>query len=324
MYGSKIGEKMLKNIWSNISFLLKKGQFFLLLFFAILWMLLYACSGVHHIRGYSEGNISDYYINSGVGQYLLPPLPLWANFSVSGHCRKSHITYYVDLQKLRSSFNYSYADAVQFNYLYNKLRYELERNSENTETSGPNANQSSAYSSKTSKSNKKLASSSHHHRAEENVSVVSSSVKEEEIVFYNTKDSISAGTVGMPFKAPVYKVVNLIWIDPAFNSPTQMQKLNKLMSSDMVKEGQPVFVSLCMFGDEIERFISNSSVFKDIDIRVIPQEMFTVFPRRGSMLTNFQLFFDDFFKEDQKLNFFIPEKNLVPIEFKGRFKVRYY
>jgi hypothetical protein len=59
------------------------------------------------------------YQPSGSIRYLLPDIPQWAHASSSGSCFKSSPLRYLDFNALRSSFQLSYTDAVQFQLLYN-------------------------------------------------------------------------------------------------------------------------------------------------------------------------------------------------------------
>ena len=124
------------------------------------------------------------------------------------------------------------------------------------------------------------------------------------------------------FKAPTYKRINLVWIDMLKGDLKKIQDLKKLMNSDSMNSGHPVFVSLCMSDDEIENFIEING-FSDMSIRIIPQEMFSIFDENGNMLTHYYLNFNKLFKKEQELYFYLPIKKL-PIEFKGNFKIQNY
>jgi len=79
-------------------------------------------------HGLHRRKVSEYYVNSGFVQYLLPELPAWANFSTSGNCRRSRSTRYLDFEKLAKSYNLTYAQNVQFQYMFNKEFYLLSKN----------------------------------------------------------------------------------------------------------------------------------------------------------------------------------------------------
>ncbi|MBF0297921.1 MAG: hypothetical protein HQK51_04335 [Oligoflexia bacterium] len=148
-------------------------------------------------------------------------------------------------------------------------------------------------------------------------------IKDEEIVFYTTKDHITYGN--LPFKIPSYKRVNLIWIDETINNSTKLKSLTKLMNSDEIGSGHPVFISLCLFNDEVDSFISGKE-FKDTDIRIISHELFSIYNEKFEMLNHFYLNFDLLFnKQEQQLFLYLPSSSKKPpLEFKGTFKIHYY
>lgn len=67
------------------------------------------------------------YQPSGVVRYILPDVPQWAHSSSSGSCFKSSPIRYLDFNSLRSSFQLSYVDAIQFQLLYNKEYRKLQQ-----------------------------------------------------------------------------------------------------------------------------------------------------------------------------------------------------
>jgi hypothetical protein len=67
------------------------------------------------------------YQPSGVVRYILPDIPSWAHSSSSGSCFKSSPMRYLDFSSLRSSFQLSYTDAIQFQLLYNREHRKLQQ-----------------------------------------------------------------------------------------------------------------------------------------------------------------------------------------------------
>jgi len=63
---------------------------------------------------------SSPYRTSGVEQYFLPELPNWANFSMAGSCIKRNPIQYMDFEKLRQSYQLSYAELVELQVQYNE------------------------------------------------------------------------------------------------------------------------------------------------------------------------------------------------------------
>lgn len=81
----------------------------------LLSLLLTACSTSEPERSM---RFEQTYQPSGVHRYLLSEIPQWAHRSQTESCFKSPIRY-VNFPALRDSFQFSYADAVQFQSLYN-------------------------------------------------------------------------------------------------------------------------------------------------------------------------------------------------------------
>jgi hypothetical protein len=66
--------------------------------------------------------ISEYYQNSGILNYYLSEVPLWASFSASGACFHKQSTTYINLQKIQDNFGLNYSDSLQFQLQINLLR----------------------------------------------------------------------------------------------------------------------------------------------------------------------------------------------------------
>lgn len=77
-----------------------------------------ACSPIRPSTNGEHPNAT--YKPVGVVRYFLPNIPRWAHFSESQRCFRSHPTRYLNYETLRESFNYSYAEAAQFQLLINR------------------------------------------------------------------------------------------------------------------------------------------------------------------------------------------------------------
>jgi hypothetical protein len=66
--------------------------------------------------------IGDYYQNSGILNYYLSEVPLWASFSTSGGCFHKQSTTFVNLQKIQDNFGLNFSDSLQFQLQINLLR----------------------------------------------------------------------------------------------------------------------------------------------------------------------------------------------------------
>lgn len=65
-------------------------------------------------------NMNEYMEISETHSYFLPDIPNWANFSVSGKCRRQKDVRFLNLEKISQSFNFDYKKTLQFQLLYNK------------------------------------------------------------------------------------------------------------------------------------------------------------------------------------------------------------
>lgn len=90
--------------------------------------LFYSCS--HFTYDVSEQNtntkldrreIEQFRDNSILMKYFLPDIPSWANFSEIGKCSSSNNIKYLDYDRLNKSYQFSYKEAIHFQFLYNKI-----------------------------------------------------------------------------------------------------------------------------------------------------------------------------------------------------------
>jgi hypothetical protein len=69
-------------------------------------------------------------------------------------------------------------------------------------------------------------------------------LKDESYIMHNVHQQIIGG--GRDFIAPKFKRINLVWIDPALKNDSALKSLKKLMYSDDMEKGHPVFISMCL------------------------------------------------------------------------------
>jgi len=62
------------------------------------------------------------YYSSGIEQFFLAELPLWANFSVLGQCEKSSSIQYLNFSKLKINYELSYPEMVELQAQFNFKR----------------------------------------------------------------------------------------------------------------------------------------------------------------------------------------------------------
>ena len=70
----------------------------------------------------------QYYQSSGITQYMLPELPVWANFSSVGKCSRTRTIRYINIDSFGRSFHLSYKKLIQFQYMYNHEYKLLQKN----------------------------------------------------------------------------------------------------------------------------------------------------------------------------------------------------
>ncbi len=77
-------------------------------------------------------NTKSFYQGTGVVKYFLSELPNWANASNESACQRSYTVKYFNFSNLKASFDLSYSDSVQLQYLFNishrtsKENYQIE------------------------------------------------------------------------------------------------------------------------------------------------------------------------------------------------------
>ncbi|MFT6546407.1 MAG: hypothetical protein ACJAT2_003754, partial [Bacteriovoracaceae bacterium] len=141
---------------------------------------------------------------------------------------------------------------------------------------------------------------------------------DEEKLFFTLSDKIQADI--RTFRAPTFKRVNLIWIDPLLKNKNGYERLMGLLNGEAMEKGHPVLISLCMNHFEFEDYLSKRGLLNR-NIRYIPYEMFSAFSVKGEQEPIFQLHINEFFKNDQRLFLYIPKGSINPSEFVGKFKL---
>ena len=141
--------------------------------------------------------------------------------------------------------------------------------------------------------------------------------QEEEKLFFDSLQKIQSGF--LPFIRPKFERLHLVWLDPVIGNASKMKELHKLLKSDLMSQGQPIFISLCMSRLDLENFLEKNNL-NDARTRLIPMELFSVFSAEGDKKPYFQLKLNSLFDNKQKLHLFLlgGEK---PNEFQGEFEV---
>ena len=144
--------------------------------------------------------------------------------------------------------------------------------------------------------------------------------KENEKLFYAISDRIQAKI--FLFIPPKFNRVHLIWIDQAFQNKLELKKLKKLMKSPEMDKGHPVFVSLCLSKEQLEKFYEVNNFSEGI--KLISYEFFSPYSERGKLRPFQGLNFNKLFvNKKSKLYLYQPSRR-IPIEFNGKFKLKVY
>ncbi len=126
--------------------------------------------------------------------------------------------------------------------------------------------------------------------------------KDQEKFFYASYEKIKGGT--RSFRRPDFGKINLIWIDDYITAKLKLSKLQKLLESNKMQEGFPVFVSQCLSDKELYDFLTKETSLSQFSTTYIPREMFSLYTADFKMGANFSINFKPLFKPNQKLYFF--------------------
>jgi hypothetical protein len=140
-------------------------------------------------------------------------------------------------------------------------------------------------------------------------------LKDESYIMHNVHQQIIGGS--RDFIAPKFNRINLIWIDKALTNDMELKKLKKLMYSEDMEKGHPVFISMCLSSIELEQFISKSDYTK-FGVKGISQSMFSPFNDKFELGAQFSLHLDKLLP-NKDLYIYVP---FMPEEFKGVTKIK--
>lgn len=144
---------------------------------------------------------------------------------------------------------------------------------------------------------------------------------DEEKLFFTLSDKIQADI--RTFRAPKFKRVNFVWIDPLLTNKQGYERLVALLNGAAMEKGHPVLISLCLNHFELEAYLSKRGLLNR-NIRYIPYEMFSAYSIKGEREPLFQLHINEFFKKDQKLFLYLPKGETQPSEFVGKFTIQQF
>ncbi|MEI8348161.1 MAG: hypothetical protein WCG27_11885 [Pseudomonadota bacterium] len=146
-------------------------------------------------------------------------------------------------------------------------------------------------------------------------------LKEEEELFYNVLEKVRANLGGLDI--PTFNRVHMVWIDPVLSDPKILQRLVLLMKQEVMNQGHPVFVSLCLNADEMAVFLQKNGL-EGRNIRFAASELYVSVDKNNIPITRMAVDFSVFFNPQQKLYFYIPKGSILPQEFGGTFQPANY
>ncbi len=118
-------------------------------------------------------------------------------------------------------------------------------------------------------------------------------LKDESFITFNVHQQIVGG--GRDFLIPKFNKIHLVWIDDAIKNSIKLESLRKLMKSEKMSKGHPIFVSMCLSSFEMEEFINNNG-FSNIGVKGISQSMFSPYDSKLEMDFLFSIDVHELFK----------------------------
>jgi hypothetical protein len=163
----------------------------------------------------------DYYFQtSGAVEFFLPQLPAWANASASANCHRNTAVRYLDFRTLKSSYNFSYIQLINFQHIFNVEQNEL------IKTFGPHAQGPS----------------------------------EEEKLFYKVSDKVQAGHYSFILpEFPLINLIwidHILMKGPNIGG----RMLEAIYQNPSVANGHPVWLSLCYSNQEMLQWLVNAKL----------------------------------------------------------------
>lgn len=141
-------------------------------------------------------------------------------------------------------------------------------------------------------------------------------LKEEELLFYKVSEKISSKMTF--FDPPSFKRIHLVWLDEVLGDIKKEKKLKNLLNSELMADGVPVLVSLCLTREEVEKR------FPDLNTKMITAELFSVYDSKGDISPGFKIELGQFFTPEQKIFLYVQKSNNNHEELKGLVKIINY
>ena len=68
---------------------------------------------------FSSRTVENYYQSAGVEKYFLSDIPIWANFSETGECKRQYTTRFFDIDSLMKNYGINFEKAIQIQGMFN-------------------------------------------------------------------------------------------------------------------------------------------------------------------------------------------------------------
>jgi hypothetical protein len=142
-------------------------------------------------------------------------------------------------------------------------------------------------------------------------------LQDEAYIFFNVQEQILGGA--KEFLKPTFKKINVFWIDPALNNSKLKASLIKNLKSKEGLSGHPVFLSRCLDGVAIEKFIKKNKL-DTLGIKYLPTSMFTPYNAFMRLGFKYELDIGQVLK-DKDITFYGPS---VPEYITGKMIIKKY
>jgi hypothetical protein len=254
------------------------------IFFLSILGLMFGCSGKSS-KSDKNNTQNSFYQSSGFEQYILGELPAWGRFSIYGQCPVTQPVRYFQLPLISSSFNFSYAQALQLQMLFHhEYQNELQ----------------------------KLSIQNQNH--------LKIDPQREDKLFHTVLAKITAAEG--PINLPAVKRLNFVWIDQALVSTSALRNLKTIMKSHEMDRGFPVIISTCLDQGQTEKWLLEQD-FEERDWQILGIESFSPLNANMLDLSFFQIHLESLFPQMKEFYFYSPIEILPPI-FPGKFVLRKY
>lgn len=141
---------------------------------------------------------------------------------------------------------------------------------------------------------------------------MSLAVRDFERLFFDVSDQIQSDIT--VFQVPRFHRVHVVWVDPFMNQSVQVSELTRLMRSEKMDLGHPVFISLCHQREKLEEFVAQMRF--EQNIRLLSYEALS--PYNSKSEQEYYRFLEiDTLMGEREVHLFLPRNFDRPIEIRG-------